>query len=316
MRVASVRVAILLSGLCLVSCSDGDQKSCSLKTAADLKLLPDAVSPTVEAELNGRKVALLIDTGGATSMVTPSAADSFDLRPAQFDPHADLGGVGGRDEVPIVTLHDLMLGHGHARNLDLPVGSSLRGRVDGLPLIGLFGADYLSAYDVDIDVPKHHFGLYDLQQCGSEIDPIEGSYFEVPFRLEKTAIRLEIKINGVPVQAVLDTGAPQTLIDLADAQRIGLTRGSLAVDKVYRANADAMDQTDMVAHRFDSLEVGAERFKNFRFTVADTYLGDTLLGDDFFAHNRVWISYPRQMLYIQPAANDAIIHQEGTPPAK
>ena len=316
MRVASVRVAILLSGLCLVSCSDGDQKSCVVETVADVKLLPGAKEPTVEASLDAQKVALLIDTGSFTSIVTPQAAARFNLLPADGNPHMRLDGVGGVDDAPVVTLRRLELGHGHSSNLDLPVSTSLQQTVDGVPLIGVFGGDFMSNYDVDVDLPNHHFALRTLHQCGREIAPFDGPYFEVPFRLEDTKIRLDIKVNNVPVEAVLDTGSTHTLIDLADARRIGLTHESFAADKVYRAKSDASDETDVTVHRFDSLDVGAERFNHFRFSVADTYTGVTLLGDDFFAHNRVWISYPRQMLYIQPAANDAIIHQDGAPPAK
>ncbi len=316
MRVASVRVAALLSGLLLVSCSDGDQKSCVVETVADLTLLPGLWRPTVEATLDGQKVALLIDTGTDTSIVTPEATDRFRLRPADDNRHLRLAGVGGVDDAPVVVLRHLQLGHGESSNLELPVSSSIHGSADGVPIIGLFGADFMANYDVDVDVPDHHFALRSLHQCGREIAPFDGPYFEVPFRLEATKIRLDIKVNNVPVEAVLDTGAPHTLIDMADARRIGLTHDALAADRVYRAKGDAEDQADVTVHRFDSLEVGAERLNHFRFAVADSYLGDTLLGDDFLAHNRVWISYPRQMLYIQPAANDAIIHQDGAPPAK
>ena len=316
MRVTPVRVAALLSGLCLVSCSDGDQKSCVVETVAEVKLLSGIWRPTVEASLDGQKVAMLVDTGTDTSIVTPQAVDRFNLMPADGNPRMRLGGIGGMDDAPVVVLRHLQLGQGHSSNLDLPVSTSLHGSIDGIPLIGLFGADFMVNYDVDVDVPDHHFALRSLHQCGREIAPFDGPYFEVPFRLEATKIRLDIKVDNVPVEAVLDTGAPHTLIDLADARRIGLTHDALAADRVYRAKGDAMDQADMTVHRFDSLEVGAERFNHFRFAVADTYTGVSLLGDDFFAHNRVWISYPRQMLYIQPAANDAIIHQDGTPAAK
>ena len=46
--------------------------------------------------------------------------------------------------------------------------------VDGLPVVGLFGNDFLSNYEVD--VPLRHFGLYRATGCDAAMRP-----FDPPF---------------------------------------------------------------------------------------------------------------------------------------
>ena len=242
---------------------------------------------------------------------TPTRPPNYSPPPgAPPPPRAPSGGRArpGTELAPVVTVHRLELGNGHARDLDLPIASSLKGAIGGVPVFGLFGADFLSNYDVDIDMPGHHFALHKLRGCGADIEPFDSVYFAVPFRLEDTAIIVDLKVNGVPVTAELDSGAPLTLVSQADAERIGITRAALEADRrIVRRVHNTFDQVDQRLHRFGSLEIGAETMKNFPFAVADIDSPYTLLGDDFFHFNRVWISYPLGMLFVQPAVDDKMV---------
>ena len=302
------RIACCLAvSLLLAGCAgDGGPTTCSVNTVVDLPLLP-VWRPAVEARLNGTRVVLLLDTGAQISMITPTAAEHYGLVADPDRPPMWIRGVGGTEVAPVVTVHRLELGGGRARDLDLPVASSLKGSIGGLPVFGLFGADFLSNYDVDIDVPKRHLALHTLRGCGARILPFDGA-FEVPFRLEDTAIVVDLKLNGVAVTAVLDTGAPRTLVKRSDAERIGVTREALSADRqVGRRVHDTFEEVDERVHRFRSLEIGAETMNNFPFNVADSEARYTLLGDDFLHFNRVWVSYPLRTLFIQPAVGNKMV---------
>ena len=303
------RVLCCLLALPLAGCGgEGGPKTCRVDTVASLTLLP-VWQPAVEARLNGSKVVLLIDTGAQTSIITPAAADHYALSADPARPPMLIGAHGGVEVAPVVTIHRRDLGNGRARDLDLPVASSLKGSIGGVPVFGLFGADFLSNYDVDIDVPDHHFAIRKLRACGAHIEPFDQAYFAVPFRLEDTAVVVDIKVNGVPVTAQLDSGAPLTLISLSDARRIGVTRDALEADRqVSRRLHATFEEVDQRLHRFGSLEIGAETMNNFPFTVADIETRYTLLGDDFFHFNRVWISYPLGVLFVQPAFGNRMVH--------
>ena len=182
--------------------------------------------------------------------------------------------------------------------------SGLPASLQGLPVLGLFGADFMVNYDVDIDVPHHHFALYSLHECGKRIEPFDPPYFEVPFQLDNTAIKLDLKLNDTTLKAQLDSGASITTITEEDARRAGVTKTLLASDPAD-TRLVGVDQHPVSAHRhqFGSLEIGNEKMSNFHFAVADISTDNTLLGADFFRLNRVWISYSRGILFIQPAGH-------------
>ena len=293
--------------LALAGCGADAPGSCRIETAVDMPLLDHTSLPTVIGRLRGQPVALMLDTGAHDTVATSSAVDRFGL---SVDPNnvITMSGIGGTVQTKSASIHGLQLGQGHAHDFDLPIATDLPEQIQNLPVLGLFGADFMSNYDVDFDLPRHHFGMYDLSGCGDAIQPVPTPYYEVPFRLEDTKIAIEIQLDGVPVEAVLDSGAGSTYITEADARRAGVTQDMLAADRVEHARGVDGFPVQGHLHRFASLELGAERLKNFPLLVASSAVGDTLLGDDFFRLNRIWISYSRRMLFIQPALGNPLFH--------
>ena len=307
MRLSPVWCPATLLLLSMSGCGAGGPQSCKVDAPVDLPLLDRARMPIVVGRLDGQQVGLLLDTGAAESIVLPSAVERFKLASAS-DRLTWMTGIGGTAMTQFASIHSLGHGHGHVRDFDLPIaGMTNISNRSGLPMLGMFGADFMSNYDVDIDLPHHHFGMYKLAGCGM-ILPVETPYFTVPFHLEGTAIKVELKLNGVPVDAQLDSGASTTMITEDDAMRAGVTRDMLAADQ--SVGLDGVDGYPVQGrrHRFASLEIGNERLNNFRLAVAPSAIDITLLGDDFLRYNRVWISYPLQTLFIQPAAGNPIVH--------
>ena len=301
-RTLSALLLAALPAALLAGCAATTPSGCKVETVADLPLLPHSGITAVAATLQNQKVALLIDTGAFVSTVSRDGAQRFDLRPGADARYTNIGGIGGVTFAPIVSVHDLGLGHGLARSLDLPVAGNFPVPVDGLPVVAVFGSDFLSNYDVDVDLPRQHFALYKTKGCDAAMQPFDPPYIEVPFRIDDDHIVLDIKVNGRPMTAILDTGASSTVIDRKDALDAGVNLDGLAADPVRHGIGIDSRAVEVHRHRFDSLEVGDERLNNFRLGVADFQGGRTLLGRDFLRVNRVLISYPRRMLFIQPAA--------------
>lgn len=302
----------ILLVLGLAGCAASGPQSCKPHLLADLPLIGGTRTPAVVATLNGHKVALLIDTGASTSIVSPHAADLFHLYPDMNGRTVMIGGIGGEAIVPVTTIRALQLGNGIARDIELPIATNLSGSIDNIPILGLFGADFLSNYDVDLDVPGRHFAMYRLQDCENN-PPFDPPYFQVPFHNEQTKIELTIKLNDVPIDVQLDSGASHTTITRDDARHVGLSAELMAHDRTANLMGVDVNKVEARVHRFGSLEIGDEKLRNFRFAVADIENGQTLLGDDFLHFNRVWISYPQQMLTIQPAFGNKLVHQMNEP---
>ena len=301
---AALPVALLVAALS--GCSAGGPQTCRIGRIVDLKLLAGIAQPAVEASLDGQKVVVLIDTGAAVSVIDRNAAQHFYLQPGPEGGRAVMTGIGGSFFAPIVSVPHLMLGHGIARDLELPVAGSLGGPIAGLPVLGLFGADFLSNYDVDLDVPDHHFAMYRMTDCGSTMQPLAPPEFSMPFTEDDTKVVLDVKLNGKPVTAFLDSGAAHTLVSLATARAVGVDRTAMTSDRVVSAHGIDERELATTVHRFGSLQVGDEAMNNFRFGIADSEVGDMLLGDDFLRFNHVWISYRLHRLYVHPVLPDAL----------
>ena len=297
---AAALLAALLATL-LGGCAASGPQTCKVGRLVNLPLLPGGRLPAVEASLDGQKVAVYIDTGAAVSVIDSRAADRFNLRSGPEQGMVRLNGAGGTVYAPLVTVHNLVLGGGKASNIELPVAGELGPPVLGIPVLGLFGGDFLSNYDVDIDLPRHRFAMYVMHGCGSDPRPLGSSAFEMPIRLDETKVMLGLRLNGKPFEGFLDSGADHTLVSPTQAASVGVIAADLATDRAGRTVGIDGNRVTAHLHRFASLAIGDETMRNVRILVASTEFSDMVLGDDFLRYNEVWISYPQRRLYVRPA---------------
>ena len=267
---------------------------------AVLPVLNDRRQPVVRATVDGVPVAFILDTGARVSTVFEPAATTLGL-PTSFENRHVLIGTGGAVFARDATIAILRLGNMVGRNVRFVTAGRWHGRIDGLPLAGLFGGDFLANYDVAFDLPAHRVSLYREQSCGDHLRPWPGVAYRLPFRLVNgTEVDLPIAINGHVVPAVLDSGASRTVLDRDAGRMGGATDAALAADPATIGTGIDGNRNPMRLHRFDSLQVGPERFAPSVVEVGDT--GVTLLGADYLRGRRVWISYPHQVLYVQPVS--------------
>ena len=315
-RAAALPAPILLAPILLAAilsaggCADQPaQTGCVMRELAVLPVLNDRRQPIIRATVDGVPVAFIVDTGARISTVFEPAATLLNL-PTSFENRHLLVGTGGAVFARDVTIRTLQLGHMVARNVQLASAGRLHGQIGGLPLVGLFGGDFLANYNVLFDLPAHRVSLYREQNCGDHLRlwP-DGTFYRLAFDLvNDTEIDVPIAINGHGVSAVLDSGASRTVLDSAAGREGGATDASMAGDPAIIGTGIDGNRNPMRLHRFDSLQVGPERQAPVRVEVGDT--GVTLLGADYLRSRRVWISYPHQVIYVQPVPAG----QAGKPP--
>ena len=272
-----------------------------MRELAVLPVLNDSRQPIVRAVVDDVPVAFIVDTGARVSTVFEPAAALLGL-PTSFENRHVLVGTGGAVFARDATIRTLRLGRLVGRDVQFVSAGRWHGRIDGLPLAGLFGGDFLASYDVAFDLPAHRMSLYREQGCGDNLRPWPtGVVYRIPFRLENdTQIDLSIAINGHVVPAVLDSGAGRSVLDLRAGRDGGATEAAMANDPATVGTGIDGRRNPMRLHRFDSLQVGPERIAPAILEVGDT--GVTLLGADYLRGRRVWISYPHQVIYVQPVA--------------
>ena len=283
----------------LAGCGSGGGGHCVMREAADLPVLNDRFQPIVRARVNDRPVAFIVDTGAGLSLVTPRAVGMLSL-PVEYDHRILLTGIGGSVLGNLVEIRRLDLGHGVARNVEFVQAGAFGGTIDGLPVVGLFGADFLANYDVEFDLPAHHVGLYREQDCDARFaPPWQGNAYTLPFDLERdTQVKVPIRLDGAPLVVQLDSGAGGTILTLDDARSAGATPQALRDDRVVTTQGIDENRVKASIHRFAALDIGPEHDSPVRIAVGDVTA--SLLGASFLRTHRVWISYPHQLLWVQP----------------
>ena len=143
----------------------------------------------------------LVDTGANHSMISPALAARLGLRPRQ-GALEKVTGITGTQQLPWVRIADLQVGSFRIGNLRLPITASpVMNGLDGI--LGLAG---LPAERVAVDF-RHNVVWIGRSNGGGA-----WGYLAIPAR--RTAgglLRVDARIGGVPVIAVIDTGSPRTL---------------------------------------------------------------------------------------------------------
>jgi predicted aspartyl protease len=261
----------------------------------------------VPVTVNGTARRFFVDTGAAVSAVSEATAAELNI-PHDFDHTMDMFGVGGQESrLYIGEVDRFSVGGVEFRNRRFPVSAFGDVLADGLHHAdGLIGADILSRFDVDIDIPRRQIGLWTVQDC-SEVKPDwPGGADGVQLAIEPSRhVTVPVRIDGAPLELLLDTGAPALVLSTRAAAEAGATPDIL--EQNPRITGFGMNNRSYPAwlHIFRRLEVGRQVYGDIRAVVVNrgryADIGDGLLGIEFLKRGRVWISYATSMFFTESA---------------
>jgi len=187
----------------------------------------------VPVMINGRgPFRFIVDTGANHSTISPGLARELGLTPTQA-PSIVLDGITGSAQVSFVTIDRLQAGDLTIEGTALPVvWASVMAGADGI-----LGAAGIKEKSLLVDFQRNRVAI------SRGVEPaLRANTMKVhAVRLAGGLMTLETRIGGVPVRAVIDTGAERTLGNLAlrDALHARRTHGVLAVmTTVYGATQD------------------------------------------------------------------------------
>jgi len=280
------------------ACVLGLQAKIAVDVAEGLIILP--------VEVNGVAAPFVLDTGAQRSVVTAAAVQRLGLLRDQWV-GTTMSGVGGVTRQANADPRSLTMGGVHLarrtlnHDTSLTVGTLPRTEVAGQVIAGLLGRDYLSAFDLDLDMPDHSLTLYQPQDCFGRFLPWSGDYAGIPVTVPtESALVIPVVLDGVALRALLDTGAGSSLIGQPGMFRLRLSAASLGADPVDQLSGLGPNYVSMRRHRFHSLRIGGQTVESPLLTVAPvrlTPIVDMLLGADWLAGRRVWISYATHQVF-------------------
>jgi predicted aspartyl protease len=315
MRLRSV-LAASLAASALAGCAADESDlpvvagACRMKQVAEYDVVPRRGLLTVPAQINGTAVAMVLDTGAERSLVTDETITRLRLL---SDPRNEslVTGVGGEGvERADALVDNLRFATYDSGSTHLPVADIPLADDEQPPLSGILGAEAISRFDLDIDLPNGHIGVWRVgHQCGGKFLPWPEPYAAVPAHVNgRGQLLMPITLDGKPMKALVDTGAATLIIDQDAADSLGVNAAVLAKEPVSRGYGAAGVNFHHVAHRFTELDVGPDRLRDVTISVLDRSLqeADMLLGIPYLSRQRVWLSYASEQVFIpQPTSAQA-----------
>lgn len=281
--------------------------ACVVDNKATVALEVDGGTITLPVEINGIVATLILDTGAQRSLVTEDAVHRLGLARDEWV-GTTMSGIGGIESRPNADPRSLTLGgvplvrRTLNHDTSLTVGVLPRAHAGNLVVDGVLGRDFLSPFDLDLDVPGRRLTLYQVHDCAGRFLPWQGAYAAVPVTLPtESALIVPVILDAVPLRAMLDTGASASLVAAPGMFRLGLQPATLAGDRADQVGGLGPRVVTMHRHMFRSLRVGGETTDSPEIWTAPIHLVpivDMLLGADWLADRRIWISYATRQMFV------------------
>ncbi len=261
--------------------------------------------PLAAVRLNGVEMRAIIDTGASVSWVFQDAANRLHLRLAPFE-GVRVMGIGGAVPVLSARVTELSMGLFTVRNWAAPV---IRFDWPGEEDIAMvLGQDVLSDRDIELNFGAGLIAFYRPQgDCrGRSLaywNSAAQSVDMLPRSDEENSLRVAVTINGQEVRALIDSGAPTSLITRAAAARVGVVPDASAPARTTGGIGRDSYQTWLGA--FDTFALGGETIRNAQLRIADmempiaspVYAVEMILGADFLRAHRLLAAYSQRKLY-------------------
>ncbi len=254
----------------------------------------------VPVVLNGVREYFVLDTGAERTVVTPETAAQVGLARDEWV-SADIQGVGGRDANRLgrprsFSLGGLMLRR-RAMAGDNSVAVATLGSVPGHPIAGLLGEDFLSNFDLDVDVRNGTLGVYNVSGCFGSFLPWPGRYSGVgAFRPVRNILMLPVEVDGHRMMAELDSGSARSIVLAPGMAQLGLAPGTGETLRGLGSGSVAARR-----QRFGTVRIGAETVHDMEMLVAPIHalrIVSLLLGADWLRDRRVWISWTTDQVFV------------------
>lgn len=247
---------------------------------------------TVPANIEGRQLTLLVDTGGVTSMLTESTVAALGL-PRRPITGARITLYGGKTLHEFVRVPAIAVGTSPMRNAAFFVMPDNR-----VPyaLSGTLAPDVLSNYDVEFDFAKARMTLYPAGKC-----PLEHALALKPDDVHH--LIADVELDGRHLDAFLDTGASRSDFSLESAQQMF---GPALDAKKPARRADAED--GVYTYGFKKLTIGGIAVSDPDLLLVPDDIARRpadsprlVLGMNVLRHLHLFIAYSRNKIMITPA---------------
>jgi predicted aspartyl protease len=330
-----IQVFLLLAGLSACKTSNqptdvsadkffgNDHRPCTMEKIGEMPLREENRHFYIAGTIHGQPITLLFDTGAWETILSLATVRRLNLT-AEPGRTGEIVGIGGKTAVSVYRVKFILNG---ARDWERYVLAGDYGLKGSHALEdGLIGPSFFGGFDIDLDVPGHRINLYFPEHnCSSPSAYMHGPLFQVPIAhpeipaaitaspgkqriaafistLIDASPRVLVSVGGKELVAGIDSGAPDNILFVSGAQKIGITPQEIAASKPTLAFGTGPDAMPAVNYTISSADVGPLEIMQLPVTIVDQNLPsglDMILGTDFLHRVHVWISGSSDSLIMQ-----------------
>jgi len=263
-----------------------------------------ASQPTVDGTIDGKPAVMLLDTGATTSKLMLPAVEKFGLRMDSTGTY-DYG-IGGATVNYAAVVKDFAVGAAHSGKVALRVigNTSFKPNFDAI-----VGADFILQADLEIAMAQKQLRFFRATDCKDTFLAYwDKDAMEIPFGGTATGTdnpRFIIELNGVKLEAMIDSGAARSMVSRKAAERAGVQVGAPGVTPAGKIVGVGADTVESWSAAFATFTIGEETIKNAAIDILDTPpqgspygIADVLLGADFLRAHRVLFAMSQRRLYV------------------
>jgi predicted aspartyl protease len=301
--------ACLLVGLAACAADPpGSSNACAFVRKGEIDVRFVNGVPIADVTIDGHVVPMIIDTGAQHTALTDTTAETLHLRPDDRYIYQINGVSGGMTTAHPMTVEEIAFGGVTVHPAPIPVvPRDSDGAVNPAFQIaaGILGLDVLARYDLDLDLPHQRIVLMQARDCPHGGPPWAGRAAAPPTvqgALVHDNLLVWVRLDGLPVAAMFDTGDTNSTVSPETAHAVGVDDAALGADQTVRVNGVNKSGMIIRVHRFHQLVIGGLAFANPAMTVQPLPSAGVsmLIGENLFRRYRVYISYASRRVFIAP----------------
>ena len=301
---ALTSAGMALTVLCFLATGTAvSAKDCNLKQIAWLDMEVTDYRLLIPMTLAGRPVHLLVDTGGAWSMLNRDVADELGLKPKRLWDGYFVDGAGHKlDQYVHVPGYQIGILKSD-KPFDFIVGLTDEKTGAAIEEDGSLGANFLKSFDIELNISAGKFGLYLQDHCeGQVVYWTKDVYGVVPLRkVQDTLIEADIVLDGQKLDALIDSGSPETTLSLSLAKKkFNLQPGSPGVEFLGSIRMASGASMEAYRYTFKSLKFGEVIFYDVPMVLAPIKGDDMILGLNELKLMHVYLAYSEMKMYVTP----------------
>jgi hypothetical protein len=283
---------------------------CTLVRISEFPVRMQGTIALLPAKIRGEKVDFVIGTGANMTQIDRGIAERLAL-PRDDKSGLRIYGAGREMKLERVTVPGLELpGATAPGDLRMALAPAAQ-HADGIA--GVLGNDFWSKADVEFDLPHKRVAMYQNKGCDGAPTPWSATPDQVNLRGSNAfQTMLQVEIDGVPLLALLDSAAPQTVMSWRTARQLGVTPSDPDLVRSGRWRGLDGKPVEIRTHTFRSFKIGEEEIQRPRIAVAELVAesrGDTgshlsqdggwdlLLGADWLNAHRVYVQSRERKLW-------------------